>query len=137
MDDFYKPKMLWAETMRVHKNTFDKYPRFGLDIGDSCLSDKTCFFATGSDICYITAILNSFIGKYLCYQSVSILDDGGFLMQKIFIEKISIPAANNETVNKIVKLVESRPPDFENEIDCIVKNIYDFSDNELQFIATL
>ncbi|WP_277110827.1 hypothetical protein [Chryseobacterium taklimakanense] len=46
MDDFYKQKFMWAETMRVHKSTYEKFPRFGFDFKRDCLTDKTCFIAT-------------------------------------------------------------------------------------------
>lgn len=136
VDDFYKPKLLWAETMRVHKQSKNKFPRFGYDSTGNYLTDKTCFFATGENISYLAAILNSSIGKYLCYQYVSILDDGGFLMQKVYLEKIPIPKFNIEIYNKINHLLNN-PMDIDNieiDINNIVYNLYDLTPEEIAFI---
>ena len=136
MDDFSKPKMLWAETMRVHKNSTEMFPRFGLDISNSFLTDKTCFIGTGESIYYVTAILNSFLGKFLCYQYVSILDNGGFLMQKIYLEDIPIPSANSTLKSKIKQLLLEQPLKFEEKIDNLVKEIYNFTDSEINYITS-
>ena len=64
------PKLLWAETMRVHKNSSDRFPRFGYDDKGELMTDKTCFFATGNNIKTIIAILNSSMGRYLCSMMV-------------------------------------------------------------------
>ncbi|MFH6969902.1 hypothetical protein, partial [Flavobacterium sp. FlaQc-28] len=42
-EDFSKQKIVWAETMRIHKDTSIKFPRFGIDNGGELLTDKTCF----------------------------------------------------------------------------------------------
>ena len=134
MDDFSKQKMLWAETMRVHKNKNERFPRFGIEEKGQFVTDKTCFIGTGKDIKFITAILNSIIGKYLCYQYVSILDDGGFLMQKVYLEKILIPSFDFKSRQNIVNLVNNKSENFEEQIDKIVIDIIGLSSEEIKFI---
>ncbi|WP_224019186.1 Eco57I restriction-modification methylase domain-containing protein [Ferruginibacter albus] len=89
-DDFSKQKIVWAETMRIHKGDSNNFPRFGFEESGKYVTDKTCFFATGKQIKFIIGVLNSIVGRYLLSQYVSILDDGGYLMQKIYLEKIPI-----------------------------------------------
>lgn len=137
-EDFYKPKLLWAETMRIHKDQTQKFPRFGYDPLGKYLTDKTCFFATGRHLDFILLILNSAIGKYLCYQYVSILDDGGFLMQKIYIEKIPIPKIENIYNEKVVSYINNfQNLNLEDEINSFVFQLYGLNDEEIRFIVDL
>ncbi|MFH6969864.1 TaqI-like C-terminal specificity domain-containing protein [Flavobacterium sp. FlaQc-28] len=138
MEDFSKQKIVWAETMRIHKDTSIKFPRFGIDNGGELLTDKTCFFATGQNIKYIMAILNSTLGRYLCSKYVSILDDGGYLMQKIYLEKIPIP----KEIPKILELIDElltksnckQIDEIEDEIDSIIFAAIQLSIEEINFI---
>ena len=58
MDEFNKPKMLWSETMRVHKHSNERFPRFSFDY-NGFITDKTCFFAVGEKLEWIVCFLNS------------------------------------------------------------------------------
>jgi len=134
MDNFSKQKILWAETMRIHKSDRRNFPRFGFDKDGQFVTDKTCFFATGNKLKFIVAVLNSSVGRYLCSQYVSILDDGGYLMQKIYLEKIPIAPYSDE----LQKLIESnQPEEIETEINNVVYNLYDLNKEEIIFIETL
>ncbi|MFC3363917.1 hypothetical protein ACFOG5_12135 [Pedobacter fastidiosus] len=136
-DDFSKPKLLWAETMRIHKNSVEKFPRFGFDKSGEYLTDKTSFFATGEDIEIVLAILNSSMGKYLCSQYVSILDDGGYLMQKIYIENIPLPKPNKATKQLIINILASQDAEKDQEINKIVFELYHLTIDEINFINVL
>jgi hypothetical protein len=140
-EDFYKQKMLWAETMRIHKNSNSKFPRFGLDRDGKFVTDKTCFFATGEDLEYVVGILNSNVGRYLCSKYVSILDDGGYLMQKIYIEQIPIPKANKQMLTEISKLVVQAHYEYELDIDNLIDekvyNLYELDPDEIKFIESI
>lgn len=46
MDDFAKPKIVWAETMRIHRDDVSNFPRFAMAT-DVIYTDKTCFIGTG------------------------------------------------------------------------------------------
>jgi len=135
IDDFYKQKLVWAETMRIHKNTNARFPRFGLDMRGDFITDKTCFFATGKDIKFLVAFLNSSMGKYLCSQYVSILDDGGYLMQKIYLEKIPVPIPSISLINLIDRIIDSGDNEKnERQIDEAVFQLYKFAPAERKFI---
>ncbi len=140
-EDFYKQKILWAETMRIHKNSNDKFPRFGLDSTGEFVTDKTCFFATGEDLEYIVGILNSNVGRYLCSKYVQILDDGGYLMQKIYIEQIPIPKVDKKSRAEIRELVKqaqcSNEIGIDNLIDEKVYKLYSLSSEEVNFIIEM
>jgi len=134
LDDFSKQKILWAETMRIHKGDTKNFPRFGFEGNGEYVTDKTCFFATGNQLKFIVAVLNSTVGRYLCSQYVSILDDGGYLMQKIFLEKIPIAPYSSE----LEKLIEmNRCEEIESEINDIVYHLYNLSKEEISFIESL
>ena len=134
IEDFSKPKILWAETMRIHKGDTINFPRFGFEEDGKYVTDKTCFFATGKDLKYINAVLNSAVGRYLLSQYVSILDDGGYLMQKIYLELIPIapysPKLETVVANSIIANAELA-------IDEIVYQLYGLSEEEVSFIETV
>ena len=136
MDEFNKPKIVWSETMRIHKHSDERFPRFSFDY-NGFKTDKTCFFATGRNLEWVTCILNSYIGQYLCSKYVSILDNGGYLMQKIFIEKIPILNIHPE-LEKLCKLQIKNPSiRQENNIDQELYKLYGLSKGEIDFIEHL
>ena len=141
MDDFSKPKIVWAETMRIRKNKTEKFPRFSY-IDDPFFVDKTCFFATGEDLDYCLSILNSSVGRYQFSQIVPMMDNGGYSMQKIFIERfiIALPGSrdgqNLPTLIRKIILSEDvgERAAIEDEIDNLVFAAFHFSDREKQYI---
>ncbi|MDI9859328.1 TaqI-like C-terminal specificity domain-containing protein [Flectobacillus roseus] len=143
MDDFSKPKIVWAETMRIHKNSNERFPRFAFEDTEHYYTDKTCFFAVGKNIKFLVAYLNSKVGKYLCSQYVSILDDGGYLMQKKYLQEIPIPQIDGFVINKI-ELLFSQVLDkkinnivsskAETEIDNTIYQLFNFDYSEIQFV---
>jgi TaqI-like C-terminal specificity domain len=139
MDDFYKQKILWAETMRIHKNSNERFPRFSYDGEGQYVTDKTCFFANGENIKYVLGILNSQMGRYLCSQYVSILDDGGYLMQKLYLEQIPIAKpseSDSQTMEGFIDtILKSGPSDkLETAIDNFVFGLYQLKQEEIEFI---
>ena len=144
MDDFNKQKILWAETMRIKRGSNERFPRFTWT-DQNILTDKTCFFAIGNDLKYIVGVLNSIIGRYQCKKMVSILDNGGYLMQKIFIEKIILPNIDISYKCKIEDLVnillqdtlsKNKQEKYEIELDQAICKLYNLTDDEYQFILT-
>jgi hypothetical protein len=61
MDDFSKQKLLWAETMRIHKSDIKNFPRFCFTDKDF-FTDKTCFFAVGKNL-FFPFSLSEFINR--------------------------------------------------------------------------
>nr|AGS53304.1 putative type IIS restriction/modification enzyme [uncultured bacterium contig00013] len=138
MEDFSKQKILWAETMRIHKSDIMNFPRFGFTETDY-FTDKTCFFATGNHLYYILAYLNSSIGRYLCKRYVSILDNGGYLMQKVYLEPIPIIKPTDVVIKEIEiiskKIIEKQRNEYENIINQKIFTLYDFRQEEINYIT--
>ena len=142
--DFSKPKMLWAETMRIRRTSSERFPRFTYTEG-GVIADKTCFFATGGNLKFITGVMNSMMGWYLCRHFVSILDNGGYMMQKAFVENIPIPPATPAEQAPIIALVErilaAKGADaaadtaaWEAEIDRLVYALYGLTGEEVAVV---
>ncbi len=104
MDDFSKQKIVYAETMRVHKNDkADRFPRFSF-IDYETFLDKTCFMITGEHLLYILPIINSALMQYHIQRNIAVLDTGGFLMQKIYVEEFPIPPITEEYYATLTEL---------------------------------
>jgi len=138
-DDFSKHKILWAETMRIHKSDIKNFPRFGFSV-ECFFTDKTCFFATGNNLYYILAYLNSSLGRYLCKRYVSILDNGGYLMQKSYLELIPIAKPTKAQIQDIESYCKKNIKEQSNKYDKIIDEkiyaIYDkLSQDEIEYIT--
>ena len=138
-EDFSKQKILWAETMRIHKNDWSNFPRFSYS-EETIYTDKTCFVAIAQqNQLYILGFLNSAVGRYLLKRTVSILDNGGFLMQKMFIETICIPTPlDREKVARIEALVKeslsTETIDIRMSIDKLFYEILGLETSEIKYI---
>ena len=141
-DDFSKQKIVFAETMRVHRGAeSERFPRFSL-INDEYYLDKTCFMIIGDELPYILAVINSLVMNYYIHKNVAVLDTGGFLMQKIYIEALPIPDTNAETKGKISALVEKLiveedyklKEQIEKEIDHYIVALFGLTQNETDYI---
>ena len=67
----------------------------------------------------------------MCSQYVSILDDGGYLMQKIYLEKIPI-APYSSRLEKAVECEANERKD--DEINNIVYDLYNLTQDEIKFV---
>jgi hypothetical protein len=137
MDDFSKQKLLWAETMRIHKVNLHNFPRFSYS-SEPFYTDKTCFIATGENLFYILGFFNSSTGRYALKRTVSILDNGGYLMQKIYLESLLIPKVATTEMKKISDLAQfalCNDSDLsEMSIDDSIYKLFGFTNEEIQFI---
>ena len=136
-DDFSKQKIMWAETMRIHKSDIQNFLRFGFT-KTGIFTDKTCFFATGNNLYYLLAYLNSSLGRYLCKRYVSILDNGGYLMQKTYLEPVPIIKPINEKIKELEmickKIIEGQNDKYEFEINKKIYELYGFSQDDIKYI---
>jgi len=139
-DDFAKPKIVWAETMRIHREDVSNFPRFALAT-NQVYTDKTCFIGTGEsdDLKLVLGILNSKVGRYQLGALVSKMDDGGWLMQKIYIERILIPQMSQRHRKRIASLVDSILNSkvkctAEHDLDNCIYDIYGLSGDETRHI---
>ena len=138
MDDFSKQKIVWAETMRIHRDNISNFPRFSF-CTEPIFTDKTCFMAiTKEHPLFILGFMNSAIGRYSLKRNVSILDDGGYLLQKVFLEKVVLPVTDEGSMQEIETLVrkslENESFDVRKKIDHLFCKLFAFSEKETHFI---
>jgi adenine-specific DNA-methyltransferase len=144
LNEFKKDKLVWAETMRVHKSDLGNFPRFGYDDTGKFL-DKTTFFATGDNIKFVLGVLNSQLGKWLIKEYISKLDTGGYMVQKVSLENIPVIQSNEKDTMKLEKLVdqilslkksnpEADTSSLEAEIDMLVYELYGLSEEEIKVV---
>lgn len=142
LNEFEKEKIIWAETMRVHKTGDRNFPRFGYD-KKGIYSDKTVFMGIGSHLKYLLAFLNSSLGKWLIMEYVTKLDTGGYMMQKVFLDKIPVFVPSSKQEKEIVavidKILEAREQNkdskiLEEKINLLVYNLYELTPEEQKII---
>ena len=141
MEDFSKPKIMWAETMRIRRENNERFPRFSYS-PESIFTDKTCFMAVGEDLKLVLAFLNSMVGRYQFSQTVAMMDNGGYLMQKIYVEQIRVGKVDAKMKAQLVSLVEkllntktvTANEETENQIDTLVFDVFEISPSEQSFL---
>ena len=143
MDDFSKQKIVYAETMRIHRgNNAERFPRFSF-IDENAYLDKTCFMITGEHLLYLLAVMNSSLMQYYIQHNIAVLDTGGFLMQKIYVEHFPIPAIKPEIYKEIVDMCketlllqkENRDSsDVESQIDLKIYEMFELTQDEICFL---
>ncbi len=141
---FLEEKLVYAETMRIHKSDASNFPRFGYD-NKGFYCDKTTFIATGKNIKFLLGVLNSKVGNYLVREYVTKLDTGGYMMQKVFLEKIPIikPPINEGVTNLVEEILLIKETDpaadtsaLEAEIDRLVYELYGLTEEEIGIIES-
>ena len=143
MDDFSKQKIVYAETMRVHRgNNAERFPRFSF-IDENAYLDKTCFMITGEHLLYLLAVMNSSLMQYYIQHNIAVLDTGGFLMQKIYVEHFPIPTIESKSYKEIVDMCtetlllqkENRDSsDIESQIDLKIYEMFELTHDEICFL---
>ena len=143
--EFEKEKLVWAETMRVHKTGSRSFPRFGYD-NKGQYTDKTAFIGIGKNIKYLMAVLNSAIGKWIVQEYVTKLDTGGYMMQKTFLDKIPVYFPSELEEEPFIQLVDkiigrknddhtADTLDLEKEIDEMIFKLYGLTEEEIKIVA--
>ena len=102
MDDFSKPKIMYAEIMRITKVDVNDYPRFCL-IKEPIYSNNSIHFFTGNNLDSLVCLLNSEYATWWFFNTVAVLDAGGMQMRKIFVENIPLPKLINNITRKNVE----------------------------------
>ena len=142
-DDFSKQKIVYAETMRVHRgNNAERFPRFSF-IDENAYLDKTCLMITGEHLLYLLAVMNSSLMQYYIQHNTAVLDTGGFLMQKIYVEHFPIPTIESKSYKEIVDMCtetlllqkENRDSsDIESQIDSKIYEMFELTQDEICFL---
>lgn len=134
--EFSKDKIVWKRIGSILRFSYSTDPAF-------CL-DSTCI-ATGKNIKYLTAILNSKMGNYLLKDSPK-TGMGDLIISVQALDPIPVP--NNppeevkrdieEIVDQIImiksKNLKSDISEFENRIDKIVYKLYNLTDDEIAIV---
>lgn len=146
LDVFYKQKIIYAETMRVHRAADrDRFPRFSYS-EEQIFLDKTCFMITGQDLLYILPVMNSKLMYFIIRNNIAVMDTGGFLMQKIYIDHLPIPPANIDLRKKVetlaCQIIKNRKTSIESnhlekEIDILVYELFGFTQDESNYIENI
>ena len=102
LEDFLKPKIVWARLMRIAQSDIDAFPRFCYAPGNFFVVDSLCFFS-GKNIEQIVLALNSEYASWYFFNNVATLDNGGFQMRQQYVEEIPLPnlsGLSSETTDK-------------------------------------
>ena len=122
MDDFSKPKIMYAEIMRITKADVNDYPRFCL-IKEPIYSNNSIHFFTGNNLDSLVCLLNSEYATWWFFNTVAVLDAGGMQMRKIFVENIPLP--------KLIKNVTRK------NVDEMIYQAFKFSKSEVTYIQNV
>jgi len=143
-EDFDKPKLIWADIMRVRKDDAERFPRFSY-CDEGYYANNSCYIAVGEDLKYILGVLNSTVGRYQCYKEIVVLDNGGFRMWKEPVERLRIAKVTHDQQQPIVALVDrilaAKKKDsdadtsaLEAEIDQLVYKLYGLTEEEIAVV---
>ena len=133
VDDFFKPKIVWAELARTGNV-------FSVDYSQHFVSNTGYILTVSKNdenlLYYLLGVLNSRIILYCLNQISSRFDDNGWRWLRQFVEQLKVPT-NTDTM-KISELARTsnRDNQFVNseKINKIVAELYGIDENELQYI---
>ncbi|NHB35317.1 class I SAM-dependent DNA methyltransferase [Helicobacter pylori] len=146
LEDFEKEKIVYGEIVQE--------PRFYLDNGECKLghfyAEATSFILTGEHLRYLLGMLHSKLITFAfkTFYAGGGLGESGYRYKKAFIERLPIPKItekNQELADKITALVEqilqakAKDPKantqrLEKEIDALVYQLYNLTDEEIKII---
>ena len=137
--EFDKEKMVWKRIGSILRFAYSQHSVF-------CL-DSTCI-ATGKNVKFLTAILNSPVSHYQLFSLAPKTGTGDLIVSVQAIEPIFVPPiteANQglvtEIENKVDEILAAKAADpnadtsnLENEIDKLVYGLYDLTDDEIAIV---
>lgn len=146
LEDFEKEKIVYGEIVQE--------PRFYLDNGECELgvfyAEATSFILTGEHLRYLLGMLHSKLITFAfkTFYAGGGLGESGYRYKKAFIERLPIPQItekNQELADKIIvlvdKILQSKAKDpkantqeLEKEIDALVYQLYNLTDEEIKTI---
>ncbi|WRB76782.1 hypothetical protein KVE53_07130 [Helicobacter pylori] len=146
LEDFEKEKIVYGEIVQE--------PRFYLDNGECELgyfyAEATSFILTGEHLRYLLGMLHSKLITFAfkTFYAGGGLGESGYRYKKAFIERLPIPKItpqNQKLADKIIvlvdKILKSKEKDpkantqqLEKEIDALVYQLYNLTDEEIKII---
>ena len=124
MDDFSKPKIVWKRIGSILRFSYDDRGCFGLD--------STCF-TSGSQLAYLTCVLNSKIGHYLLKDSPC-TGTGDLLISVQAIEPLKIPMTQNDSFDELLCQILLGSEDAEINAFHAISDLYGFNQEEREYI---
>ena len=121
-EDFFKPKIMYAEIVQEPKFYLDK---------KNFLPEATSFLLTGENLEYLVKVFNSKITAYLfkTFYAGGGLGEAGFRYKKAFFENLPIPRIDKQQIQSVEK------SNNDEEISIQLGKIYGFSPTEIDYIA--
>ncbi|GAA7411421.1 class I SAM-dependent DNA methyltransferase [Helicobacter pylori] len=142
LEDFEKEKIVYGEIAQE--------PRFYLDNGGYFYAEATSFILTGEHLCYLLGMLHSKLITFAfkTFYAGGGLGESGYRYKKAFIERLPIPKItpkNQELAQKItdgaqqILQIKEKDPnantqELEKEIDALVYQLYNLTDEEIKII---
>ncbi|WP_431612570.1 hypothetical protein, partial [Chryseobacterium sp. 'Rf worker isolate 10'] len=131
-EDFSKHKMVWKRVGSIL--------RFSYDDSGALALDSTCF-ATGDNIKFLVAFLNSKLGKYLLKDAPQ-TGTGDLLISVQAIQPLSIPIPSIEINEKFEVIIDQILSDnsfayeIESILDLEIYNLLNLTSEEISFIES-
>ncbi len=146
LEEFQKPKILWADIMRISKSNPHDIPRFAYD-ESNYYPEATVFMMTGENLKYVLALLNSRLLFYVFvkFYAGTIFDTEGIRYKKAFLENLPLARISEPEQRPFVVLVDrilaAKRADpaadvstLEAEIDTLVYQLYGLTDEEIAMV---
>jgi adenine-specific DNA-methyltransferase len=135
-EDFSKQKIVWKRVGSILRFSYDESGTMALD--------STCF-ATGNQLKFLLAMLNSSMGHYLMKDAPQ-TGTGDLLISVQAIEPLKIPIPNIKTENCIEMIVDAiltmvnqgrSASELQKKLNKIIYEMYELNDEEVSFIESL
>ncbi|WP_185269145.1 TaqI-like C-terminal specificity domain-containing protein [Chryseobacterium indologenes] len=135
MEDFYRQKIIWGE---ISDRT-----KFSIELDGQYVNEATTFLLVGENLLYIVAFLNSKLSEYFFSKIGTTTGMGTVRWKKFTIEQLYIPKISTVMQQQFEKIVLEIINNVENnrdysillkEIDKLIFEIFDFSNEEIEFI---
>ena len=119
---------MWKRVGSILRFSYDDKGQYGLD--------STCF-ATGNNLSFICAVLNSKMGHYLLKDAPK-TGTGDLLISVQAVEPIRIPCITNSQTESLArlcgKMIQKAAAPVQKEIDALVYELYNLTNEEIAFI---
>ncbi len=138
MNDFDKPKIVWGEISDKPKFAFDDANYY---------AEATTFLMTGEKLKFLLGILNSKLSAWYfsLIGTTTGMGTNRWKKYKIELLPIKMPSEKQENqiellINKILSIKKQNPntdtTDLENEIDQLVYQLYELTEEEIKIIES-
>ncbi|MDU1892360.1 MAG: Eco57I restriction-modification methylase domain-containing protein [Dysgonomonas sp.] len=132
IEDFYKQKIIWGEISDKSKFALDE---------EGFFPEATSFLMVGDKLKYILAILNSKLGEWVFNQIGTTTGVGTNRWKKYTLEKLSVKIPTESELIHIEEIIDNiiktNSIDEIKKLDKIIYQLYELSQEEVEFIENL